>query len=115
MPPRRTDQRKESVPVPPPATVETRPGTTPVHRSGRPRPAAQSGESFDLANITGSEDEDEDQRPAQPPIGTQTTIPENDSDINNPDIVATHNPKQAGDIHYFFEKLPEIYQCKICK
>jgi hypothetical protein len=118
MPTRRTNKKQLAVPAPPP--VETRPQTTQVRQSRHPQHAAPGGESFDLAAISGSEDEEEDleedQRPAQPPIGTDTAVPENDGGINNPNVIPTRHAKnKALDTHFFFDKLTTVYQCKICK
>lgn len=115
MPPRRTNQKQMSVPAPPPVTVA--PG---IRRSRRPQHAAPGGESFDLANISGSEDEEEDQSPEQLLISTEITITENEDEddcgINNPDIIVTRDSKnQAEDIQFFYDKLPDNYRCKVCK
>lgn len=113
MPPRRAN-RKQVSPALSPATAET-PQTTQVQRSGCPRHAAPSEENFDLANISGGEGE-EDQHPAQPLIDTETTIPEVDSGINNPDIVVARDSKnQADDVAYFYDKFKDGYECKICR
>ena len=110
MPPRRTTQKQVSVPVAPPVIVEARPQTTWVRRSAHSQHAAPVGECFDLATISGSEEED------QPPIGDETAPPENNYGINNPDIVVTRDSKnQAGDVHFFFEKLHDMYQCRYCR
>lgn len=113
MPPRRANRKQVSVPALSPATAETRPQATQVRRSGCPRRAAPSEENFDLANISGGEGED--QHPAEPLIDTETTIPEVDSGINNPDIVAREPKNQADDVAYFYDKLIDGYECKICR
>jgi hypothetical protein len=105
MPPRRANRKQ--------VIAETQPQTTQVRRSRRPQHAAPSEESFVLANISSDEGEEEDRATAQPPIDTET-IPEIDSGINNPDIVVT--PKnQADDIAFFYDKLPDKYECVICR
>lgn len=105
MPPRRAN-RKQVIP-------ETQPQTTQVRRSGCPRHAAPGEESFDLAIISSGEGEEEDQATAQPPIDTET-IPEVDSGINNPDTIVT--PKnQADDVAFFYNKLPDKYECIFCR
>lgn len=111
------------------ATLGTNPQTTQARCSERSRPQAVTpdgdSESFDFANISDSEEE-EDQPPArrpstQPTVPTQTTIPRTDSGINDPNIVASASAKnKAHDVHYFYDKLPlpapnDIYQCKFCK
>ena len=113
MPPRRNTRE----PVPMPATVGTGPQTTQGWPSERSQPTAPgTGETFYLANISGSEEDEDDQRPTQPPTGTQPTIPGSGSGINNLTIVAPRDSKnQAVDVHYFFEKLPDKYQCKTCQ
>jgi len=121
MPPRQAN--RTSVPAIPPATTENLPQTTQVRRSGRSRHAPPGGECFDLANISGDEEEEEDQHPtqaaAQPPISTdstETTIPEISSGINNPDIVVTRDSKnQAEDVAFFYNKFPKGYECKFCR
>jgi len=122
MPPRQAKRTRASAPALPPATVENLPQTTRVQRSGRSGHAPPGGEYFDLANISGNEeDEDEEsqlsaQAAAQPPIGTDSTIPEINSGINNPDIVATSGSRnQAEDVAYFYDKFPTGYVCKFCK
>ena len=106
MPPRRANRKQ--------VIAETQPQTTQVRHSRRPQHAAPSEESFDLANISSGEgEEEEDQAIAQSPIDTET-IPEIDSRINNPDIIVT--PKnQADDIAFFYDKLPDKYECVICR
>jgi hypothetical protein len=114
MPPRRAN-RKQVSPALSPATAETA-QTSQVRRSGSPRCAAPSEdteENFDLANISGGEGE-EDQHPAQPLIDTETTTPEVDSGVNNPDIVVAAK-NQADDVAYFYDKLIDGYECKICR
>jgi hypothetical protein len=119
MPPRRNKQTRLAVQVEPrtepSVTVETLPQLTQVRQRGRPQHVAPGGESFDLANISGSENEEEEQHPAQPPIGPYTTIPDNNGNINNPDVVTRKSKNQAGDVHFFFNKSAECYQCKFCK
>lgn len=89
---------------PPPPTSEP-----PARRSQRRAPAPGDLETFDLDNI--SPDEDEDGEAGE---STQAAVPGRDLGINNPDIVAPKKRK-AGDVHYFFEKLEDNWQCKICK
>ena len=93
--------------------AETQPQTTQVRHSRCPQHAAPSEESFDLVNISSGESEEEDQAIVQPPINTETIL-EIDSCINNPDIIVT--PKdQADDIAFFYDKLPNKYECIICR
>jgi hypothetical protein len=105
-----------SVPVLSPATAETRPQTAQVQPSGCRRRAAPSEENFDLANISGGEEEDQHSAQAQPLIDTETMVPEVDSGINNPDIVVARDSKnQADDVAYFYDKFIEGYECKFCR
>ena len=98
-----------SVPAPLPVTVE--PG---IRRSRQPRHAAPGGESFNLANISGSKDEEEDHSPEQLLIGTEITVTEDEDEddrgINNPNIIMTRDSKnQAEDIQFFYDKLLDNY------
>jgi hypothetical protein len=97
-------QNKPAEPAPL-ATVGTKTQTT--RRSERSRPASPGGEDFDFTTISDGEEED-----GQPP--TQTTIPKNNTGINDPNIIPSAKNK-ASDVHYFFNKLLDKYQCKFCK
>jgi hypothetical protein len=100
-----------------PALAPTQSQPPLVQRSGQQPQAPPSGETFDIENISGDEDKDEDYKLGRSSVGTQaatSTVVEQNIAINNPDIVAPRS-RAAGDIHYFFEKTVDKWRCKFCK
>jgi hypothetical protein len=92
-----------------------------AHRPPRTRTQASSaaleeGEHFDLTNVSGSEDDaDEDTQPAHcSSIQAIATTARGDSNqINDPSLPLPSNA--ALDVHYFFEKVSDQNVCKECR
>lgn len=105
MPPRKS-QVARSQPRPPTTTAPTR-------RAQARVPAVRTeGESFNLSDISGSDDDDDihvdNPNPTDHPHNRDaaSTSQAADAGINDPDLVAPKS-STAADIHYFFEKNEE--------
>ena len=77
------------------------PAVPPPQPAGRQASIVRDGESFDLDNISGSD---------EPEPGDQVPIVV----VNDPDVIK-HPPKSSADIIYFFDKSGEKIVCKICR
>src|SRR5216684_3146407 len=85
----------------------------------RPRePVVVPEESFDLNDVSGSNDNDNNS--ANDPTDHScnrvkaTTAKRADLRVNNPDLPAP-KMKSAADIHYFFEKWGDKMVCMVCR
>ena len=81
-------------------------------------PTVVPEESFDLNDISGSDDNDNNS--ANDPTDHScnhvkaTTAKRADLGVNNPDLLAP-KMKSAADIHYFFEKCGDKMVCMVCR
>lgn len=85
----------------------------------RPRePAVAPEESFDLNDVSGSDDDDNDSSSDTTDRSSNrvraTTAESADLGINNPNLPVP-KPKRAEDIYYFYEKCGNKYVCRECR
>src|SRR5258708_38741050 len=90
----------------------------PTLRVRHHEPMVVPEESFDLNDISGSDDDDNNS--ANDPTDHScnrvkaTTAERADLGVNNPDLLAP-KMKSAADIHYFFEKCGNKMVCMVCR
>lgn len=113
----RRNRQADSLKVEPPAPTGT--GNPDGARARRSRTHVQTRtgtlqdeEQFNLSAISGSEDESDDERDADPTIPTAQRSSR--TRINDPDAIPSRKAG-ASDIHYFFEKTGGKNVCKICR
>ena len=107
--------------VTPPDTFRQPSGNAPTRRSNSTTAPAE-GESFDLDNVSGSSNDEDNHLPVRQagrPQGTAqatTVTPAENSGFNDPSIAAPSDSKTAGaDTRYFFERLADKVVCRECR
>jgi hypothetical protein len=122
MPPRRSQvaQSRHTLPRPPTDASQTRRARTRAHVANH-----VEGESFDLSDISGSDDDDDTHVTYNPADDSSHTNPPHNRDVartsqttdarvNDPSLLP---PKMstAADVHYFFEKEDDKMVCVECR